>query len=131
MDAVMIALFLAMFVKAALDALADIVRTVTKKPDLDLSWFIVLALVFGAGLSWILSLNVFEFLRNPFVGRILTALATGFGVSFLNTVLAPAQNRTLAGLVASLTARKTPTAVTRGGSDYSAVVAPPFRIRGW
>lgn len=122
MDAVAIALFVAMFVKAALDALADIVRTVTKKPDLDLSWFVVLALVIGAALSWILSINVFGFLTNELVGRVLTALATGFGVSFLNTVLAPAQNRTLAGLVQSLK-----TSVTRGVSEP---VQRP-RVRGW
>lgn len=87
------ALFLAVFVKAALDRVASLVRARWPEADLGLP-FGVAAIVLGGVLGWLAGINVLEGLPlDPVLGRVLTAIAVGLGVEFLNDVLATVQGR--------------------------------------
>jgi hypothetical protein len=88
-----LALFIAFFVKAALDKVAGMVRAKWPMADLALP-FGVAAIVAGGLLSWFAQVNVFAAVPiDPTLGRILTAVAVGLGVEFLNDVTAIAQGR--------------------------------------
>lgn len=113
-DAVFTAIFVAIFVKAALDKVAVLVRSILKSPGLELPWLAAVAVVLGGVLSWFLQLNVFlTWVPDPLIGRLLTAVAVGLGVDFLNDMLAVSQGRT--GLSA-------PRALVVGASG---------KVRGW
>jgi hypothetical protein len=92
-EAVVVAVFVAVFVKAALDVLARTIREAVGRPELELRWLALVAIGGGAALAWVLKLNVFAFLGEPWVGRGLTALAVGLGADFLNDMLAIPQGR--------------------------------------
>lgn len=90
---IMVAVFCAIFVKAALDKVAQVLRQVLKQPDAELSWLALVAIAAGAALSWFLGLNVFPFIANPLIGQILTAVAVGLGADFLNEMMTTTQGR--------------------------------------
>lgn len=92
-SAIATAVFLAVFVKAALDKLAALIRGQWPGVDLGLP-FGVLAMLLGGGLGWLAGVNVFVGLPfDPLLGRVLTAIAIGLGTEFLNDVTAIAQGR--------------------------------------
>jgi hypothetical protein len=93
MDDVAGAIFLAVFVKAALDRIADMIRSAIGQPEADIPWLALVAFGVGGCIAYLLGLNVFGVIANELVGRILTAVAVGGGIEFLNSMLAQVQNR--------------------------------------
>lgn len=126
------ALFLAFFVKAALDRVAGLIRA--KWPTVDLSLpFGVAGIVLGGTLGWLAQINVLEGLPlNPLLGRVLTAIAVGLGVEFLNDVLATVQGRRGSDVIVQPGAPATPRVI---GLDAEPQVMRVRRIgppvRGW
>jgi hypothetical protein len=119
-SALAVAGFLAFFVKAALDRVATLVRVQWPAADLSLPLGVA-AIAIGGGLGWLAQVNVLAGLPlDPLLGRVLTAVAIGLGVEFLNDVLTVVQGRS-GGTNASAGNR---TAV------YRAEITPQ-RVRGW
>jgi hypothetical protein len=116
MTNVVSAIFVGLFVKAALDQLGDLIRKAINQPDYPLPWLALVALVLGGGLSYLLGINVFPIVGNALVGRIMTAVAVGFGVDFLNGMLAAVQNRV---------------DVAPPNTPFTRAVTPVRWIRGW
>jgi hypothetical protein len=134
-----LAVFVAVFVKAALDRVAALIRAKWPEADLTLP-FGVLAIVLGGGLAWLAGVNVFEGLAlEPTLGRVLTAIAVGLGVEFLNDILATVQGRsgtdvTVRGIAAE--AAEPRSAATIIGMEPDEPAETPLmlfvpRVRGW
>lgn len=91
--AIGIALFLAFFVKAALDRVATVIRAKWPTADLGVP-FGIAGFALGGALGWLANVNVLASIPiDPLLGRALTAIAVGLGVEFLNDVLATVQGR--------------------------------------
>ncbi len=127
------ALFLAFFVKAALDRVAGLIRAKLPQADLALP-FGVAGIVLGGALGWLAGINVLEGLPlNPLLGRVLTAIAVGLGVEFLNDVLATVQGRRGSDVIVTPGAAAAPRVI---GMEEDAPgvmrvrrIGPP--VRGW
>lgn len=121
-----LAMFLAVFVKAALDKVAGLVRAKWPTADLALPFGIV-AILAGGLLAWFAQLNVFAMLPiAPLLGRVLTAIAVGLGAEFLNDVTAIAQGRRsiFDGELLEVDAR-----AVNNEPEYVMRLGP--RVRGW
>lgn len=80
-----LALVLAAFNKALLDLVAQTVER--KYPDVDLWWFVFVAMLTGAAMGWFAQVNIFGgVIPGEMVGRILTCLAIGGGTNLINSV---------------------------------------------
>ena len=85
MEAVAVALFLAVANKAIIDYLVAPVRQ--KWPDFDMWWLVYVALLTGGLIGWLSQVNVFvAYMPDALVGRILSSILVGGGSSLIHDV---------------------------------------------
>ena len=85
MDQFTIGLFLSGANYALVNYIADPIRK--RFPNLDLWWLVYVSLLTGAALSWLSGVDMFgEYIGEPIVSRVVTALAIGGGSNLLYQV---------------------------------------------
>lgn len=85
METLTVGIFLAGVNKALVDYIAAPIRK--RYPDLDLWWFVYVALVTGATLAWFANVNLFTtYIPDALVGRIVTCILIGGGSSLIHDV---------------------------------------------
>jgi len=85
MEALSVALFLAIANKAIVDYLVEPVKK--KFPDVDYWFLVYVALVTGGFVGWISQANVFAaYIPDVLAGRVLTSILVGGGASLIHNV---------------------------------------------
>lgn len=128
MDVKLVAIFLAIVLKAVLDYVAEPIRS--HWPNVDLWWFKYVSLVLGAVLCWFIPLNVFApYFDNVIVGNLLTGMLVGGVPKLLNDVLSNAPHASPAETI-----QTTATRLAMGSVGLSLPPMTKYRVvhpRGW
>jgi len=136
MDAKLVAVFLAVVLKAVLDYIAEPIRQ--HWPNVDLWWFKYVSLVFGVALCWFIPLNVFlPYFSNAVIGSLLTGVLVGGVPKLLNDMLSNSAHATLVSSVSTLPATFAGSVSTLRAMGPENRSLPPteksvtIRPRGW